>query len=553
MRWKLTSPQEKPLKFRKSQVRHFVDGLKKVKLELLKLRPTDINIIKKTFSIVLVSIYLLLKRKGKKSVIAELVPKNNWMTWKDKSYVLEVNTLSIELLQTSGLVLTGTEKVFKPFWNSHSRENSKKLWLPIETDYQELPLSSSNGFLKKMELISSSLKTKKKEQENKNLQKTFSPSSPSTVVSKWEKEDIRVKKILLHPTPEQKIILRDWFFTSRAIYNNGVDKINEDGKNANFMKLRNELVTSKRNGVKNENVKDWMLKTPKDIRADTLKELVGAFKGNMTKLKKKLINHFDLSHKTKKETSYSIPVPKTAIKILDKQVKIYGRYIRDGIKIKEKKDFDLEHDCKLEWRLPNRFYLIIPYKRKFEEIEKEKDIVALDPGIRKFMTSYSQEEVCQFHIRDKIEKYNKEIDSLKSNKKGRKGILKRYFRINNLIREFHYEVINYLTRNYKTILLPTFDSQEFFGNRRVINRKSARALNNLSHYKFKERLRHRCNLTNTSLFIVDESFTSKTCTGCGIINNVGGSETYKCSSCHLEIDRDVNGARNIFIKNTIWG
>lgn len=110
-------------------------------------------------------------------------------------------------------------------------------------------------------------------------------------------------------------------------------------------------------------------------------------------------------------------------------------------------------------------------------------------------------------------------------------------------------MINYLTRKYKKILLPSFDSQELFGKRRVIHRSSARKLNYLSHYKFKERLKKRCELVDTKLYIVDESFTSKTCTGCGSLNNVGGSEVYKCRVCDLVIDRDVNGARNIFIKN----
>lgn len=361
-----------------------------------------------------------------------------------------------------------------------------------------------------------------------------------------------MKKIKLKPNQKQKKILKEWISTSRAIYNSGVDKINKDSKNANFRKLRDELVTAKRIGVKNENVKDWMKNTPKDIRADTLKELVSGFKGNITKLKKGSIKFFDLKHRIKKVPTYSIPIPKTAIKILDKKVKIFNRYIEDGIKIRDKKGFKIEHDCKIEWKYPNEFSLIIPYEGKFKEIKKEKDIVALDPGIRKFMTSFSDEEICEFHITEKVKKYNKEIDNIKSNNKGRKGILKRTFKITNIIKEFHYGVINYLTRNYKTILLPSFDSQEFFGKRRVINKKSARTLNNLSHFKFKERLRHRCNLTNTSLFIVDESFTSKTCTGCGVINNVGGSETYKCCSCNLVIDRDVNGARNIFIKNTKW-
>ncbi|OWY95916.1 LOW QUALITY PROTEIN: Oxidoreductase, partial [Phytophthora megakarya] len=46
-----------------------------------------------------------------------------------------------------------------------------------------------------------------------------------------------------------------------------------------------------------------------------------------------------------------------------------------------------------------------------------------------------------------------------------------------------------------------------------------------------------------------EEYTSKTCSGCGVIsNNLGGSEAFRCSSCRAVFDRDVNAARNIFHK-----
>ena len=55
---------------------------------------------------------------------------------------------------------------------------------------------------------------------------------------------------------------------------------------------------------------------------------------------------------------------------------------------------------------------------------------------------------------------------------------------------------------------------------------------------------------NVRIHDVNESYTSKTCTHCGCINDVGSSKVYSCKSCNLVIDRDVNGARNIFIKHT---
>jgi len=58
-------------------------------------------------------------------------------------------------------------------------------------------------------------------------------------------------------------------------------------------------------------------------------------------------------------------------------------------------------------------------------------------------------------------------------------------------------------------------------------------------------------MTGTQLLIVDESYTSKTCGGCGHLNNVGTKEWYECKKCSYQADRDVNGARNILIKNIL--
>ena len=71
-----------------------------------------------------------------------------------------------------------------------------------------------------------------------------------------------------------------------------------------------------------------------------------------------------------------------------------------------------------------------------------------------------------------------------------------------------------------------------------------------SFYKFKQRLLWKSSLYNKKVIIVNESFTSKTCSKCFSINNLKGNEIFKCKICKFEIDRDVNGSRNILIKNT---
>ena len=74
-----------------------------------------------------------------------------------------------------------------------------------------------------------------------------------------------------------------------------------------------------------------------------------------------------------------------------------------------------------------------------------------------------------------------------------------------------------------------------------ISKMTKRLMCMYSFHSFKEKLLFKCN----------QEYTSKTCTNCGDINDVKGNEIYKCFNCGIEIDRDINGSRNIFIKNIV--
>ena len=87
--------------------------------------------------------------------------------------------------------------------------------------------------------------------------------------------------------------------------------------------------------------------------------------------------------------------------------------------------------------------------------------------------------------------------------------------------------------------------------RRVINNDTARRLLMWSHYKFRQRLLHKARQWGRTVVIVNEAYTSKTCTRCGWQNDqLGCAKVFICRECHLRIDRDVNGARNILLRNT---
>ena len=172
-----------------------------------------------------------------------------------------------------------------------------------------------------------------------------------------------------------------------------------------------------------------------------------------------------------------------------------------------------------------------------------KRIISLDPGIRKFLVGYDPDGIISIigkHASKEIIPLLYSVDKKKDCKLWRK--------IKNKIEEMHWKTISYLTGNYDIIVIPEFQISSMVRGKKLSG-MTKRLLYMFSFHRFLEKLKFKCENTNTKLYIVTEEYTSKTCTCCGVINNVGSSEIYKCKECKSVIDRDVNASRNILIKN----
>lgn len=174
----------------------------------------------------------------------------------------------------------------------------------------------------------------------------------------------------------------------------------------------------------------------------------------------------------------------------------------------------------------------------------------MDPGLRSFQTGFSESETFSIQRNKLLKKLKLKLDFFSSKRKWKYKRRRKQKKINSIVDDLHWKTINYITNRYTHILLPEFESQDMMGQ----NRYNNRSFNILKHYKFKERLKSYINETHNKLYIVNEGYTSKTCSQCGILNyELQGNKVFSCvnEECKLEIDRDVNGARNIFLKHIV--
>jgi putative transposase len=195
--------------------------------------------------------------------------------------------------------------------------------------------------------------------------------------------------------------------------------------------------------------------------------------------------------------------------------------------------------------------------------ENQGRIVALDPGVRNFFTLFSEnsfgwigsgdigkiQRLC-YYLDDLISRLTKAKSKTKQRLK--KAANRMRLKIRNLIDELHHKTALFLVQNFDVILLPTFEvSQMTIHTSRKLRSKSVRQMLNWVHYRFELFLKHKAAEYNKIVLDLSEAYTSKTVSWTGeILHNLGGKKVVTGND-GFRLDRDLNGARGIFIKSVV--
>jgi IS605 OrfB family transposase len=209
----------------------------------------------------------------------------------------------------------------------------------------------------------------------------------------------------------------------------------------------------------------------------------------------------------------------------------------------------------------DEYYLLIPHKHTPTEITKKtENLISLDLGLRTFATGLSETQAYKIGnnvnstIRDKLMRLNKIMKNEnipnKIKKKNEKMINRQIY---GKIDDMHWKVISYLTKTFKTVVLGDMNAKSIVSSKNnIMSTGMKTACLRSRFFDFKQRLAYKCNLTKTNFILVDEAYTSKTCSCCGNYNDkLGGSSVYDCVKCKMKMDRDINSCRDMMIKSKI--
>jgi putative transposase len=357
-------------------------------------------------------------------------------------------------------------------------------------------------------------------------------------------EITKSKSIRLSPTPSQKATYSYWVDSARFTYNWAMDILRDcNGTAGSWIDLK-KIYTSLQ--------PEWVRDCPFQVKGNAIKEAYHAYFAGIKKAKQigKPANFSFRSRKTPMQSCY---IPKTAVK----PEGIYPRVSGKGLHYRESLPKTIL-DSRLVYQY-GEWFLSVPHKVKTRVAENQGRIVSLDPGIRTFQTFYSETSAGWIGYDDfgRIKRLCYWLDNLISrttkqmNAKRKRAMKKAQSRIRkkikNVVKELHNKTARFLVDNFDVILLPTFETKAMASRLGVLMSKTVRAMLTWSHYKFKVHLKNKALETGKTVIDVNESYTSKTVSWNGENVNVGGSRVIRSGG--ITLDRDLNGARNIFIRS----
>ncbi len=494
--------------------------------------------------------------------IAGLVEKGDQQTiLRPKSPTCKNTIPKQKSSKTSVVVSTSNGKDLEPYWNASCEVINSALLLPIGIDSPVSAAKSYSSWSKKT-VEKSWFSTNLFIAPKRNLLPISSQFCMSFPVDCLDSGDTvtKSKKIEIFPTVAQQAILHRWFGTSRYVYNESVS-VSLDAKDTpkNFKGLVPIVF---------DQLPEWHVETPRQIKVGAVMDACQAVSN--AKIKAKATGERqNVKFRSRKNPRQTLYLRADSLKENGFYVRFLGQMkMSEALPAKpqgtgkvSERDTDAEvKDSQLIME-NGRYFLCVAYVEKKKTREPSGRIVALDPGVRDFMTFFSEDRFGWLGQQciNRIQRLCQHCDNLYARATQEKRPLRRALRkvankikvkIRNLIDELHKKVAHFLVTNFDIILLPTFETQQMTKRgARKLRKRSVRQMLTLSHYRFKDFLKHKALEYGVQVVDVCEAYTSRTVSWTGeIVANLGGSKVIKSSEGH-RMDRDLNGARGIFIKN----
>lgn len=386
-------------------------------------------------------------------------------------------------------------------------------------------------------------------------------------------------KYLLKPTFEQSQIMIGYCDAYNIMYNNVV-KLIKDKKNEykivhpekdvkySDLQYKTTMTDLRVHFLDLQNYLCKIYRISKHILDYAMQDCIKNFNTIVTKQLKGQIKHAKLRYLKKGKNKRIFKVDKHVSSKLSFFPSVMGEVLLSEPKLNYKKECTMVYIVQYN-KKENCFLLLKRNPIKQISFKNVNNVIAIDPGQRTLVTGISENHILEIGtgISDKIKKSIDKINSIKKNKakyvekqlkngdiiqnqihtsKIVKQIAKIEDKINNYVTDVHWKVSKYLVLNYDHIAIGNLSTSNM--KKKYKHDGNLQIMKCLNMFTFRERIKYRCLKYNKKYFRVNEAYTTKCCSNCATVNDIGQSKIYTCTNCNLSYDRDIKSAGCIYMK-----
>lgn len=387
--------------------------------------------------------------------------------------------------------------------------------------------------------------------------------------------------VRIFPNQNQKKILLSWMNDYINMYNKVLNKIKlirkeYNIKNNKVFKYNEVPFNLTLNQLKKEfsNYKDELnskTQINKHILDYAIQDALNALESVKTNLDKGNIKNSRLRYLKKSKNNKIIKIEKQICQENSFCSSILSKILKAKPTLNYKRAVEqiaiLKYDSKTD-----KFYFHLKYKIDKNKNRSTDKIGCFDIGLRTFFTGISNDYTIEYgyQINKHIKKILDKIDKIKSKKmvknkleymvkngiskhklikNKRKHLLKYEKYLSNYINNIHWQIVDDMTKRFDYIVLGNFSTKNMVESDST-SKINKRIGNALKLYQFKQKLKYKCLIKGCKYKVIDEYMTTQCCSNCSKVNpNIKDKKIFECMNCKHEYDRDINSAKNIFMKS----
>ena len=195
------------------------------------------------------------------------------------------------------------------------------------------------------------------------------------------------------------------------------------------------------------------------------------------------------------------------------------------------------------------WWLCVPVEVKVEQTAGKIEAVGIDLGLKDTMTASDGWRLPHLRFGRKAEE---KLARLQRYGAPRKELARAHRKVARQHRDYSHKASTKVVKRYDKIAVGDVSSSK------LVKTRMAKSVLDACWGQIKTQLQYKCQQAGRAFVVIDERFTTQTCSSCGARTGPAGLDmlvvrTWLCSRCGIEHDRDINAGKVILVRAQVSG